>query len=307
MQLQFAETAVGIARPGRKLVKALAAEEIVVAFAAVEPVKVGRIAKACARVAPELVVAAIAEDRVAAAAAVDPVAGPGALHRVVARAGVDGPDPVGAPVGDIRHEERSDRCGRVADGDACRGTIKAERVVAIEPADGELLDPRRAGLGGSGGRAAITPGGRDELRAGSCLHIRHELVCGVLAEEDRVVIRRAVHDEDIGGGIVFDVVWGVVAVVAVVRLTLARVEDESRVDVEHQLVDAFAAVELVGPGLALQPVAVGTAPELVVAGVAVELVLAGAAVDRVCSAPGNDRVFGVVGTPDGVPLHRVGA
>ena len=311
MQLQFAEAAVGVARPGGELIGALAAQEIVVAFAAEEPVQVRRLAEALAGVAPELVVAAIAEDRVAAAAAVDPVAGPGAIDRVVARTGVDRTDPVGAPVGEVRHEERSDRRRRVADGDACRGTIKAERVVAIEAADGKLLDPRRARFGGRERHAGITPGGRDQLLARACLHIRHELVLGVLAEQDRVVVDRAVDDEDVGGSLVSDVVVALIAVVAVERLglscVLSCVERIPRVDVEHQLVDAFAAVEFIGPRLALQPVAVGAAPEFVVAGVAIELVLAGAAVDYVGTAPADVCVFRVVLAIDGVALHRVGA
>ena len=101
-----------ILRPGGQQIAPLAAHHIIMSLPGVDAVIVASGPLAGSAIAPQLVVTPQGEDGVAAGTAVDPVAGLGSTERVVARAAVDGADPVIAPIdqiGDVQRQQVS--CG----------------------------------------------------------------------------------------------------------------------------------------------------------------------------------------------------
>jgi len=284
-----------------------------------------------------LVVARETVDHVAAGTAVEPVAASGPEQGVVAGAAVDHADEVGAARREGRNIQGIERHGcaagrqhpagvgpgrahaehplvaRIVRGRKVR-RYEAERVVAHEPADPHLLEQRLA--------VRVSPGGREEplirhgaIRATRAIADADHLLAGrrrtEAADENPIVRRGALDDEDVGG-VVIDRIGGctaaaVVAVEAVVCFRRAR--NRAGIGgrhVEDEHVDAGAAIQRVEAGLTLEPVVVGPAPDRVVAATAVEAIVARAAEDGV-GAAGEVAVvtLGVGVALDGIALHRV--
>ena len=266
-----------IARPGIESIAPDAADQIVVALSAIQEVPVR--GEAVAAVAPQAVVAAEAVDDIAAAAAIEPVAAVAADQQIVAGAAVEDADEVVGARDQRRQVEREHG--------AVGLVLRAERdvVVAAQALHAELLDERRLR------RVVRTPHRRDiaarETRRDRVFVdvLDIEPAVGALAERDGVVVVGALDDQDVGGVVVGDILLLLVAEVAVEGLV-----DPGRqcvvigTDIEHQVVDAAAAVERVDAVLAFEPVTVRAAPKLVVAAAAIELVLAAAAEQAVIGA-----------------------
>ena len=276
---EHAELAAGlrIARPRVETVAANAADQIVVALTAEQKVDVR--GRAVAAVAPEPVVAAHAVDHVAAAAAVEPVAAVAADQQVVARAAVEHADEIVGTGDERRQVDGEHRAVGLVD------VAERDVVVAAQALDPELFDQRRLRrVGGAPhcGDVAGREARRDRILA-DVLDV--EPAIRGLAQRDRVVVVGALDDQDVGGVVVGDIVLQFVAEVTVEGLVDAcRQGVISRVDVEHEVVDAAAAIERVDTVLAFQPVAVGTTPKLIVAAAAVELILPTAAEQLVVGA-----------------------
>ena len=287
-EAQLGLQGVRVERPGIQLVGALAAQQIVIALTAEEPVVIGRGADAGAAVSPQPVIAAQADQDIAACAAVQAVTPGAATQHVIARATIEHADKVVAAVVERRQVERNFS----ADAAVC----ELDRVVAQQARHPELFNQQVVAILPLRLEGALEQGVAGVQRIDRLVgHLQQVGVGRVLHQPDAVVLRTALDQQDVGGVVVRDVALALVAEVAVE--VLGRCVDRiGRARVEHQHVDGGATVQRVAAVLAFQPVGVGAAPEGVVAATAQQLVFTAAAKQHIGPADqGGLGVLGVVG------------
>ncbi len=227
--------AAGIPRPSHQVVRALPADEVVVAASGIEAVAVHFRADAGAGIAPEAVVLAPAVQPVAALAAVEAIAPVAAHQDVVARAAVEDAHPVAAALAQLGQVHRVVARGEgdlvVAHPRHHVELLHQRRAVVVPPADRHrlglrvhrvqvVLDLQQRHAHHAVGQVQLVP--RDRVGALD----DHEGVAQVAARLDAEAVAHP-HDGDVVDGRAVDEV-------------VQRVE-QGGLDVVHQLGDGLVA------------------------------------------------------------------